>query len=147
VSAISKIVVGTDFSEASERALVFALDLAERTGASVELVHAYALPSFNLPLEGAVMPSASHMVDLSNRLQDLLNGSVARHSHRGLPLSGHLRNGVPHEELCSYALQAGADLIVIGTHGHTGALHALLGSVAERVLRVASCPVLTVPGK
>jgi nucleotide-binding universal stress UspA family protein len=145
VSPISKIVVGTDFSQASERALSVALDLAERLDAEVELVHVYALPTFNLPLEGAMMPSASHAASLLERLQELLDGAVARHSHRGLPLRAHLRNGSPHEDLCHFAREVGAGLIVVGTHGRTGVAHALLGSVAERVLRLASCPVLSVP--
>ncbi len=143
---IEKIVVGTDFSDASEHALEVALDLAQRVGASVDLVHAYGLPSFTLPLEGALMPSASHTTELSARFQDLLDAAVARHAARGVPLRGHLRTGVAHEELWGFAREIGADLIVIGSHGRSGAAHMLLGSVAERVLRVAGCAVLTVPG-
>jgi nucleotide-binding universal stress UspA family protein len=145
MAAISKIVVGTDFSEISERALGLALDLAERSEGTVELVHAYASPSFNLPIEGAVMASASYAAEQSGKLQAQLDATVARHSHRGLRISTHLRNGVAYEELCNFARQVGADLIVVGTHGRSGPAHALLGSVAERVLRLADCPVLTVP--
>ncbi|MFI5306977.1 MAG: universal stress protein [Polyangiales bacterium] len=143
--AITKIVVGTDFSEISERALGLALDIAARTSAAIELVHAYSVPSFSLPIEGAVMASASYVAEQSSKLQAQLDATVARHAQSGVRLSAHLRNGVPHEELCNFARQVGADLIVIGTHGRSGPAHVLLGSVAERVLRIADCPVLTVP--
>jgi len=145
MAAITKIVVGTDFSEASERALGLALELAERAKASIELVHAYSVPSFNLPIEGAVMASATFVAEQSAKLQQQLDAVVAQHAKPGLRLSAHLRDGTPHQELCDFARKVGADLIVVGTHGRSGPAHVLLGSVAERVLRVAPCPVLTVP--
>jgi nucleotide-binding universal stress UspA family protein len=145
MSQIRKIVFGTDFSEVSERALDRLLELARALAASVDVVHVYALPSFNLPIEGAVMPTAAYAAKLTDRLQESLDAALARHRDAGVPLQGHLRAGNAHEELVLVAGELGADLIAIGTHARTGAAHAFLGSVAERVVRGADRPVLTLP--
>jgi len=145
MSGIDKIVFGTDFSEVSERALGRVIDLARTLGASVDVVHVYALPAFNLPLEGAVMSTAAYAAKLTDRLQASLDAALARHRDAGVPLHGHLRAGTAHEELVAIAGELGADLIAIGTHARSGAAHAFLGSVAERVVRHADRPVLTLP--
>lgn len=143
MSGIRRIVFGTDFSELSDRALSRVLELASSLGASVDLVHVYALPTFSLPIEGAVMPTASYAAKLTDRLQQALDEAVARHAAAGVPIQGHLRAGTPHEELVQTAREVGADVIAVGTHGRTGAAHAFLGSVAERTVRHADRPVLT----
>jgi nucleotide-binding universal stress UspA family protein len=145
MSAIRNILFGTDFSEVSESALVRVLDLARAVGASVDVVHVYALPVFNLPIEGAVMPTATYAAKLTDRLQQSLDATLARYGGAGVPLQGHLRTGAPHDELVRAAGELGADVIAIGTHARTGAAHAFLGSVAERVVRHADRPVLTLP--
>jgi nucleotide-binding universal stress UspA family protein len=73
-----------------------------------------------------------------------LNALVARHSTPSLRLDGHLRLGPADDELLAVAAELGATMIVVGTHGRTGAAHLLLGSVAERVVRKSPLPVLTV---
>ena len=141
---IDRIVIGTDFSDTSERALAYAIDLAGQLGARIDVVHAYGLPSFALPIEGAVMAGASQAADLSVRLGDQLKEVVDRHRTAAIPLDGHLRVGAPDDELLAFAAETGGKLIVVGTHGRTGAAHLLLGSVAERVVRRSPLPVLTV---
>jgi len=142
--AIRKVVVGTDFSEASEHALESAVSLAKRLGATVEVVHAYALPAFSLPIEGAVMTGPAYAAELSDKLGQQLTELVSRHRASGVPLAGHLRVGAPDKELLAFAAECGANLIVVGTHGRTGPAHLLMGSVAERVVRHSALPVLTV---
>jgi universal stress protein A len=141
---IDRIVIGIDFSETSEHALRYALELASQLGACVDLVHAYSLPAFALPIEGAIMASASQAADLSSRLGEQLTALVESHANSGVRMAGHLRVGAPDDELLAYAEQAGGKLIVVGTHGRTGAAHLLMGSVAERVVRRSPVPVLTV---
>lgn len=141
---IDRIVIGSDFSDTSDRALAYGIDLAARLGARVDVVHAYGLPSFALPIEGAVMTGASHAAELSGRLGEQLNALVDRHRTTAVPLDGHLRIGAPDDELLAFAAATGGKLIVVGTHGRTGAAHLLLGSVAERVVRKSPLPVLTV---
>jgi nucleotide-binding universal stress UspA family protein len=65
-------------------------------------------------------------------------------AHGGVHVTAHCREGLPFEELMSLASEQSVDLIVLGTHGHTGLSHILLGSVAEKVVRHARCPVMTV---
>lgn len=143
--AFDRIVIGTDFSDTSERALQYAVGLAARLGARVDVVHAYAVTSFALPIEGAVMAGAEQAAALSVRLGQQLNELVARHrSTASVPIDGHLRLGAADDELLAFAAETGGTLIVVGTHGRTGAAHLLLGSVAERVVRKSSVPVLTV---
>jgi nucleotide-binding universal stress UspA family protein len=144
MAAIRRIVFGTDFSEVSEQALTSVLSLARTLGATVDLVHVYALPAFSLPIEGAVMPTASYTAKLTDGLQQQLDQTLARHAGAGVPLQGHLRAGTPHEELVQTARETQADVIAVGTHGRKGAAHAFLGSVAERTVRHADRPVLTV---
>ena len=138
---IDRIVIGTDFSDTSERALGYAVALAARLSARVDVVHAYGLPSFALPIEGAVMAGAGQAAELSSRLGEQLTAFVESHRTAGVPIAGHLRVGAPDDELLAFAAETGGKLIVVGTHGRTGAAHLLLGSVAERVVRRAPCPV------
>jgi nucleotide-binding universal stress UspA family protein len=145
MSGVHRIVFGTDFSELSERALLRALEFARTLGATVDVVHVYGLPAFNLPIEGAVIPTATYAAKLTDGLQRSLDATLARHGQAGVPIRGHLRAGTPHEELVQAARELGADLIALGTHARTGAAHAFLGSVAERVVRNADRPVLTLP--
>ena len=141
---IRTLVVGTDFSPASEHALQYAVDLAAQLGASVEVVHAFAVPAFNLPIEGAVISPAEYAVQQSSDAQEQLDQQLAGQAARGVPLRGHLRAGTAHEELVHFADEVAADLIVVGTHARRGAAHLLLGSVAENVVRASRIPVLTV---
>lgn len=136
------IVVGTDFSETAELALRHALALAKPFGASVIIVHAYEMPAYAFP-DGAVMAG-----DLLRRLQaaseEALASIVRAHENSGVKIRGVLRTGTPWREIASVAEQEHGDLVVVGTHGRRGIARFFLGSVAERVIRTAPCPVLTV---
>ncbi|MCC6649417.1 MAG: universal stress protein, partial [Polyangiaceae bacterium] len=114
-----KLLVGTDFSDQAERAVVYALDLARALGAEVTLLHAYELPVLPLP-EGAVYATAEMATRASVVAQAALDAAVERCAGSGVVIRGLLRDGAPHRELQREAEALGADLIVVGTHGRTG---------------------------
>ena len=134
-----------DFSDASRAAMEVAADLARRFGAELVLLHAYPIPGYTFP-DGSVVASPRMMQELADQAQrhlDEWRGEAER-------LSGNPRVvaekaiGEPAAEIVSFARGRGVDLLVLGTHGRTGLEHALMGSIAERVVRRAHCPVLTV---
>lgn len=141
---IEKILCTTDFSSLSEKGVAYALDLAEMFKAEVKLVHIYSLPTYFALPEAAVIPSASFAADRSNELQRMMDATVAQYGDRGVVIHGLIKLGVSYEEITREADAFGADLIVMASHGHSGLAHAILGSVTERVLRLAHCPVLVV---
>lgn len=139
---IKRILVPHDFSDTAQSALDYALDLAEKLGAGVTVVHAYEYPVLSYP-EGPVITG-----DLLRQIQEAartaLRGVVSRARRPAVPIEATLREGPVWSEILGAAKDANADLIVIGTHGRRGLSRALLGSVAEKVVRTAPCPVLTV---
>ena len=143
MSEIRRILSPVDFSDTSEHALSYAIDLASRLGADVQLVHVYQIPAYALP-DGALIAQPDYIAKLTDELQRELDDLVRRFSGHEVKLEGHLVQGVPYVEITRVAKEKGADMIVMGTHGRTGLKHLLLGSVAERVVRTAEVPVLTV---
>jgi nucleotide-binding universal stress UspA family protein len=140
------ILVPTDFSDGSEAAFSAALELAAGTGARLTLLHVHhvpatALPDMLFPMTPELMQSVEHSVELC------LSQLVERARVAGVDACHRTLFGATHREICALAKDLDVDLIVIGTHGHTGLSHAILGSVAERVVRRAHCPVLTVRPK
>lgn len=141
---IRKILLPTDFSGPAHGARDWAAELGRQYGASLTLLHVYQPISYALP-EGYVLPTASLLADLEVKL-----GASLDQAKRELDAVADLRvdtqlvQGVPFAEIVKFAREGSYDLIVIGTHGRTGLRHALLGSVAEKVVRKASCAVLTV---
>jgi universal stress protein A len=140
---IHSIVVPTDFSPTSEQAVEYAGALATSLGATVHLVHvldrllspemAWAAPA----TEAAALRERLYQ-DGRAKLADL--AATVRES--GVPVTTEVRSGPPSQEVVHAAVDYGADLIVMTTHGRTGFSHLLLGSVAEDVIRHAPCPVL-----
>ncbi len=136
--------MGIDFSPPSEAALARAIELAKRTGASLTLMHVYQAPGFALP-ETIVPAPPDVLQELLAENQVRLASWAARARAAGVSsVSVEQVAGAPHFELVERARQ-GFDLVVVGTHGRTGITHALLGSVAEKVVRRSPVPVLTVP--
>jgi nucleotide-binding universal stress UspA family protein len=141
---IRKILVPTDFSAHSKEAQAWAAELARRYDASLTLVHVYQPISYALP-EGYVLPSANLLADLEVSLGRALDDAKKQlEASSGLRVDTALMQGVPFAEIVRFAREGSYDLIVLSTHGRTGLRHVLLGSVAEKVVRKAPCPVLTV---
>ncbi len=134
---IRNILVPTDFSEAAGGALAYAVGLAAKLGSSVLLVHAWQLSAY-------ASPSSELAKGMEGDLARDLEGAAKAHLGGSVKITRHLRLGVPYVEIVAAAKELRADLIVMGTTGKTGLEHFLLGSVAERIVRTAQCPVLTV---
>ena len=140
-----RILVPTDFTETSDRAIDYALSLAERLGSSVTIMHAYEIPIIGFP-DGALVATADIATQIANASRAGLDSAVSRRQGAKVKIDGILRDGVAWEEINKVADEIDADLIVIGTHGRRGIARALLGSVAENVIRTAHHPVLTIHG-
>jgi nucleotide-binding universal stress UspA family protein len=139
----STILVATDFSETARRAFDAALALAEREGASLHLIHALEVP---LPIfePYAVAVPAEFIGEARKAAQERLDALLEEVKAKGLQGSAHLGEVPAGPAVAERAQAVGADLVVVGTRGHTGLRHALLGSVAERTVKDAPCSVLTV---
>jgi nucleotide-binding universal stress UspA family protein len=138
------ILVPHDFSETAEHALAFALDLARKLDASIILTHVYELPTYGFP-NGPAM-TAEMAAHIERAARTALEGVASRVQSRAVNVGAVLRQGAPWSEIVALAKEARIDLIVMGTHGRRGFARVLLGSVAEKVVRMAPCPVLTVHG-
>jgi nucleotide-binding universal stress UspA family protein len=132
---IQKILCPVDFSTPGRFAFEYACAVARHHNATLELLHV-AEPSAYAEDE---LPDGKLSIEASSRqqLQELADQADC-------PAEINLVAGIPCIEIINRAEQIHADLIVIGTHGRTGIKHLMIGSVAERVVRTASCPVLTV---
>lgn len=142
---IRHILAAVDFDPISERALAYAMDLAKHMGARVTALHVYGLPVYAvLPGEASILPSAEQAAKAAEAAQKGLDALIAPHADKGVALDGKLRVGASAEEICNEAKALGVDLIVVGTHGRGAIKRALLGSVAQTVLRDAHVPVMVV---
>jgi nucleotide-binding universal stress UspA family protein len=140
---VKTILVPCDFSPYSEHAYSWALGLAEKWGAKVVLVHAAQLFSH------MAYPESVYLLDLKKMEDEIIGDAekrlqefVAKKGASPVVVEPRAVTGDPFWEICQTAEQEHADLIVMGSHGRTGLAHVLLGSVAERVVRHAPCPVL-----
>ena len=137
---LKRVVVATDFGETSTAALRYGVDLARRFHAQLYLFHAVDQMGEDAEAEFPIGLSATMWDAAHDRLRHLLSSDVLGPVE---PLCA-MRLGVAADEIVRYAKECRADLIVMGTHGRKGMVRALMGSVAETVVREAPCPVLTV---
>lgn len=144
--AFKHLLVPVDFTVASENALDFALDLARRIGAKVTVMHAYQIPTYTLVPDGAFLPSAALAASISDAAQRQLDALVEGKATPDLPIDAHLRAGSAAEAITEAVEQRGIDLVIMGTHGGNVLERAFLGSVASKVIRRLSVPVVTVRG-
>jgi nucleotide-binding universal stress UspA family protein len=132
---IRSILYPTDFSENGELAFRLACSLARDQGAQLVLLHVYPSPLCH----GEVVARRQ-----DEGYYEELWAELERLQPAGIDAARRLEEGDPGEVIPRVAAEAGCDLIVMATHGHTGLAHALMGSVAEEVVRRAACPVLTI---
>lgn len=146
LTPVRKILVPVDFSEPSERALSYALELASRLDAHVLVMHVWEPPR-------AVGPDFGLYPIGQGEVQQILEEEVSRRLKRfaGQAVGADdpqpdtlVVQGIPYEAIVDAAEGRQIDLIVMGTHGRSGLKHFFLGSVAEKVVRHAACPVLTI---
>lgn len=146
---LKNVLVATDFSEASDAALTYGRTLARMFGATLHVLHVTEnvyLRSFGSEAYVPAVPDLQAEVDEAARKQ--LDALVIDSDGSGPATRKVLRTAnAPAREIIEYAAAEGIDLIVMGTHGRTGFAKLFLGSVAERVLATAPCPVLTVRGR
>lgn len=134
-----------DFDETSELALDTAIELARKLSAKVVVTHVYSVPVYTFPEGSSLIPSAEDAARIAAAAQRSLDQVLERRrGTQDVEISGVLRAGVPDEEICRLADELGADMIVIGTHARGAVARALIGSVAQRVVRASKVPVLTV---
>ena len=142
---IQKILVPIDFTDTSNHALDYAVDLASTLGASVVVCHVYQPPVYSF-VDAVLITPPDVAAKISDKAQQLLDAAVHTRRQRCPEISGVLLNGAAWEEIGIFAREQNADLVIMGTHGRRGLPRAILGSVTERVLRTCKVPVLTVRG-
>jgi universal stress protein A len=144
------ILVPIDFSEHSITTVRYAARLALRFDSSMKLLHVFEIPDYaaihyKQQFQGAAqMESQMQVAELEAR--EKLTTFERRLLNNGVKVEAYLRVGIAFDEIVTMAKHFDSNLIVIGSHGHTGLLHLLLGSTAERVVEHAPCPVLVVKG-
>jgi nucleotide-binding universal stress UspA family protein len=139
--ASQRFLVPIDFSDYANQALDYAINLAGKLEARLTLLHVIQ----SVPLGGVDMGVTlpyTYLQDLEAEIMQSMQSHLARVTAAGLEGEIVVVHGVPFHEIVETAKMHKVDLIVMGTHGHTGLQHILLGSVAEKVVRLAPCPVL-----
>ncbi len=143
--ALKRILVPTDFSDCSKHAQRYACAFADQFDAELHLVHVLQEVIWFAPEMGSATPSlGNYQQELRDSAEQSLVKVLDPEWAAEKSVVRSIREGTPFVEIIRYAKEHDIDLIVMATHGRTGLSHILLGSVAERVVRKAPCPVLTV---
>lgn len=143
--SVQTVLCPVDFSAASEEAVRYAIDLCRSLGAArLDIGHVMQRPVVHLP-EGAHFADEGAEEQLRHNARRQLESLARRHSQHEIEVTHTLLVGVPtHDAILEHAKQIGADLVVMSTLGRTGLARMLLGSVAEKVVRLSPVPVCTV---
>ncbi len=142
---LHRILVPTDFSKFSRIALTYASDFADKFAAELYLLHVVQdLAVFIPDMITVAPPPAPSVEQMTKAVQDAFDRIIKENQLDRFKIHREVREGTPFYEIVRYAKEQNIDLIIMGTHGHTGLTHMLLGSVTEKVVRKAPCPVLTV---
>lgn len=143
--ALKKVLLATDFSECGKTAAEYASAFADQFQTELHVLHVVDDTPLTAAGYGAAMSlTPGFLDDIANQAKHSVDKIVAESVKRGGPGIGVVRLGNPPLEVVKYANENGIDLIIVGTHGRGGFTHLLLGSCAEKVVRKAQCPVLTV---
>ena len=144
--SIRNILVGTDFSESSDDALNYGRALAAAFGARLHVLHSLESPSATLMgMDGYLAAVPTLQAEVEQRAREDMNRVVTEDDERRFNAKSVIETSrSPSDAIIDYAKRQGIDLIVVGTNGRRGLSHLVMGSVAETVVRLAGCPVLTV---
>jgi nucleotide-binding universal stress UspA family protein len=140
---IKKILVPIDFSDYSKKALQYSVQFAKSFGAGISLIYVIepAVYPADFSMGQVAVPAAD--MDLHERAKEELKNLADSEISDDVEVEIILKTGKPYVEIIEAATEIDSDLIIIATHGHTGVEHLLFGSTAEKVVRKAPCPVLT----
>jgi nucleotide-binding universal stress UspA family protein len=142
---LHRILVPTDFSKYSHNALTYAAAFAEKFGAELYLLHVVQDLALFIPEAVSVAPPVTPPIEqMTAAVHEALQRVVREEDLGRFKVHCEVREGTPFYEIIQFAKESDIDLIIMGTHGHSGLVHVLLGSVTEKVVRKAPCPVLTV---
>ena len=142
---VATILVATDFSTSAAHATDMAIDYAKKLGSKLVLVHAYDDPVVaSMPMEGYALPDG-FALQVERAARDRVEAAASEVSETGVVCEGVAVRTPAAVSIVNEAIERHADLIVMGTRGLTGLKHVALGSIADKVVRTAPCPVLTVP--
>src|SRR5262245_47896254 len=142
---LKRILVPTDFSKFSKAALDYAMALAEKFRTELYLLHVVQNLGVMIPdMVNVVPPVMPSNEQLTAAVREALDRLIKENQLERFNVKSDVRIGSPFYEIIQFAKENDIDLIVMGTHGHSGLAHMLMGSVSEKVVRKAPCPVLTV---
>jgi nucleotide-binding universal stress UspA family protein len=142
---LRRILVPTDFSKFSTAALTYAAAFAEKFSAEIYLLHVVQdLAVFIPDMVTVAPPIVPSLEQMTTAVQAAFDRLIRENHLEKSNIQREVCEGTPFYEIIRYAKEKSIDLIVMGTHGHSGLAHMLLGSVTEKVVRKAPCPVLTV---
>jgi len=142
MAAIKRILVPTDFSKAATDALDYAKTLAEAMKGSLHVLH--VLDEVMPVMIGQYMPSENYWKPVEKSAREAISRVLSEADREKFHATFWVSRGCPPDQIVKYADEHAIDLIVMGTHGRSPITRLLLGSVADRVIRKARCPVLTV---
>jgi nucleotide-binding universal stress UspA family protein len=138
------ILVPMDFSRPSDQAFNYAVELALRLQARLTLLHVVQMPTLGAPAAGYL--PLPYLQELEAKTAEMMESYTQRVRDAGLACEAAIIEGMPFQQITDLANTNKVDLIVMATHGRTGLEHLLMGSVAEKVVRLAPCPVLVTRG-
>jgi nucleotide-binding universal stress UspA family protein len=146
MTKLERVLVATDFSEPSQAALSYGRELARAFGAKLTLLHVVeSVATLVAGFEGYAVDVVTLQNEANDAADRQLNATITKEDRQTLDATtARVISNVPAQAIATYARDHGIGLIVLGTHGRGGMSHMLLGSVAEKVVRLAPCPVLTV---
>jgi nucleotide-binding universal stress UspA family protein len=145
IMVIHGVLVPVDFDETSDRALEVATDLAQRFGASITIFHVVDVPTYAYANFGAALPPPEMLGALESHARGALDQRLRKVRPIVPTCKAVVTTGVPWRQILAAIAEPGIDLVVLGTQRRRWLEHALLGSVAEKIVRMSPVPVLTVP--
>jgi nucleotide-binding universal stress UspA family protein len=141
--SIKNILCPIDYSVYSEKALKYAIEFAEKYNAKLYLMHVLDIRIYDITDPELYNVNVIDKETI-NKLRERLHKCISENTRKNIEVETIVIEGVPFVEIIKKAREYKVDLIVLGTHGRTGLSHAIMGSVAEKVVRKAPCPVLTI---